>query len=88
MYEVLLLVIAWSHQKGGGAASQLAAVLYGTVPYQFFEYAYIVLVRVQYSTVLVQYMCTGGGSTGGCPRWLNENKGGPQGGFPPGLMKI
>ena len=41
---------------------------------------------VQYSTVRYLYsMCSDGGSTGGCPPWLNENIGGSKGGFPPWL---
>ena len=41
---------------------------------------------VQYSTVRYSYsMCSDGGSTGGCPPWLNENIGGSTGGFPPWL---
>ena len=30
-------------------------------------------------------MCTDGGSTGGCPPWLNKKKWGSKGGFPPWL---
>ena len=42
---------------------------------------------VLYGTVLVYSKCTYGGSTGGCPPWLNENIGGSKGGFPPWLKE-
>ena len=51
------------------ATVPVATVLYGTVPYQFFEYAYCTAVRVQYSTVpvLVQYVYRRGVQRGVSP---------------------
>ena len=83
MYEVLLLVIA-----GSRSAAQLATVLFCTVPYQFFEYAYR---TVQYGTRTVCVHAGGPqggvppglmnyrGVPGGFPPWLKEKKGGPRG---------
>ena len=55
-----------------GAAVPHSLLLYSTVPYGTVP---VLRICLPYSTVRYSYeysMCTGGGSTGGCPPWLNE----------------
>ena len=73
---LLLVIIAWSR-------TAYYSSRYCTLPCRTSSSN---MPTVQYSTVRYSYsMCSDGGSTGGCPPWLNENIGGSKGGFPPWL---